>query len=327
MAQKKGFIVGVDLGGTSMKAIVAGRKNAILAIEKCKTPSGLKPRPMIQQIAALVKKAASNAGINVKALEAVSVGAPGPVDTRLGVVRGAANLGWKDVPLASRLKDFLGVPVVVENDVNAGIIGEHALGAGEKVRELAGIFVGTGIGGGIIHNGKLFEGHNGWAGEVGHTVVLADGPLCGCGRRGHIEALASRTAIERAIFDALKKGRQSAVPEILRERRRDRITSSVLQAALARKDPLVEEVMMRAQYYLGILLANVVNILDPERVVIGGGIAARLGETFVGPIRQAARDQYLHSEAAHRIRVLPGSLGDNAGALGAVVLARERLGI
>jgi glucokinase len=325
MAHKNGIIVGVDLGGTSIKALAVDGKNKILAVEKKKTPSGIRPKELIREIGSLVRKAAINAGHKLKTVDAVSIGAPGPVDVRHGIVREAANLGWKNVPLAADLNALLAVPIVVDNDVNVGVVGEHALGAGEKVPDLVGIFIGTGIGGGIISGGKLFGGSNGWAGEVGHTVVLPDGPVCSCGRRGHVEALASRPAMERAVLAAIESGRTSVVSQILQERGRDRITSSVIQEALARKDPLMQEVLEQAQYYLGILVANVTSILDPERVVIGGGIAARLGETFVGPIRKVAAKYFAHAQAAQHVKIVPATLGDDAGALGAVVLARTRL--
>jgi glucokinase len=325
MAHKNGIIVGVDLGGTSIKALAVDRKNKILAIEKKKTPSGIRPKELIREIGGLVKKAAINAGYKLKAVDAVSIGAPGPVDVRHGIVREAANLGWKNVPLAADLNALLDVPIVVDNDVNVGVVGEHALGAGERVPELVGIFIGTGIGGGIISGGELFGGSNGWAGEVGHTVVLPDGPVCSCGRRGHVEALASRPAMERTVLAAIESGRKSVVPQILEERGRDRITSSIIEEALARKDPLMQEVVAQAEYYLGILVANVTSILDPERVVIGGGIAARLGETFVAPIRKTAAQYFAHAQAAQHVKIVSASLGDDAGALGAVVLARHRL--
>ncbi|MGH9406816.1 MAG: ROK family protein [Terriglobia bacterium] len=325
MPNKKEIIVGIDLGGTSIKAIAVDGKSKILAVGKKKTQADQKPKAVIKEIASLVTDAAKDAGVKMKAVVAVSIGAPGAIDVRRGIVREAPNLRWKDVPLASELRLMLGTPVVVDNDVNVGIMGEHALGAGERVDNLVGIFVGTGIGGGIISGGKLFEGANGWAGEVGHTVVLVDGPVCSCGRRGCAEALASRTAIERDVLEAVRGGAKSAVPQILKERKRDRITSSIIQIALAKKDPVMKEVMKRAEYYLGILVGNIVNVLDPERVVIGGGIAARLGEAFVGPIRSTAYEYFLHREAAKRVKIVPGALGDNAGALGAVVLARKRL--
>ncbi|MGH9469009.1 MAG: ROK family protein, partial [Terriglobia bacterium] len=314
------------LGGTSIKALAVSRKNKILAAEKKGTEAGSGAKAVTREIARLVEKTAKQAGVKVKSLAAVSVGAPGAVDGSRGVVVEAPNLGWKHVALAAGLEKLLGVPVVVDNDVNVGVLGEHELGAGERADELVGIFVGTGIGGGIISGGELYGGGHGWAGEVGHTVLLIDGPVCSCGHRGCAEALASRTAMERDVRDAIKAGGKSVIPRILKDRGRDRITSSIIQAALAEKDPVMSEVMQRAQRCLGILVANVVNALDPERVVIGGGVVERLGEDFVGPIRHTAHEFFLHSEAIKRTKILPGTLGDNAGALGAVVLARRRLG-
>ncbi|HLI29596.1 MAG TPA: ROK family protein [Terriglobia bacterium] len=323
MRKSQAFIAGIDLGGTSVKVIVADGRNKILASNKKKTDAGSNPKTLINEIASLVERTVADAGI--KALSAVSIGAPGTIDMAQGVVDEAPNLGWRNVPLAAWLKSRLKVPVVVNNDVNIGVIGEHAMGAGERVSELAGVFVGTGIGGGLIWGGELYEGSHGWAGEIGHIVLLADGPVCGCGRRGCAEALASRTAMERDVREAVKDGRKSAVTSIMRERKKDRMTSSVIQAALAQNDPVMKEVIERAEYYLGILIANIVNALDPERVVIGGGIAERLGEDFVGPIRKTAAEYFLHPQAIKRVKIVKGALGDEAGPLGAVVLARKRL--
>jgi len=327
MRKKQSFIVGVDLGGTSMKVIVADSRYNILASGKKKTEVGPKPKTLINDIAGLVERAAADAGVKVRALGGVSIGAPGSIDVARGVVTDAPNLGWRNVKLAAELKSRLGVPVVVDNDVNVGVVGEHALGAGERVSELVGVFVGTGIGGGIICGGELYEGGHGWAGEIGHTVLLADGPVCGCGHRGCAEALASRTAMERDVRDAVKAGRPSVVTSIMKERNKDRMTSSVIQAALDQNDSVMKDVIKRAEDYLGILVANIVNVLDPERVVIGGGIAGRLGEDFVGPIRKTAAKYFLHPEAIKRIKIVKGTLGDDAGALGAAVLARKRLGL
>jgi len=215
--------------------------------------------------------------------------------------------------------------VLVENDVNVGVVGEHALGAGQGTQEMVGIFVGTGIGGGIISRGQLYEGCRGSAGEVGHMVLLADGPRCPCGRRGCAEALASRTAMEREVRAAIKAGRKSVVRKIMEERGKERMTSSIIQRALKKNDPVMREVMKRAQHYLGILVASVANLLDPECVVIGGGIAERLGEDFVGPIRATAYEYFLNPREAKRVKIVPGLLGDDAAPLGAVILARQRL--
>jgi glucokinase len=229
------------------------------------------------------------------------------------------------VPLRSELRQLLRVPVFVENDVNVGLAGEHALGAGRGAKNAVGIFVGTGIGGALILNGELYEGSRGGAGEIGHTVLLVDGPLCGCGRRGCAEALASRTAMERDVRAAIKAGRKSNVLRIMKKKNKERMTSSIIAAALKKDDPLMREVMERAQSHLGILCSNVVNLLDPECVVIGGGIAERLKDSYVDPIRETAFEYFLRPADRERVRIVPGKLGDNAGALGAIVLAKQRL--
>jgi glucokinase len=308
-----------------MRALVVNPENRILAVGKTPTPVGRKPDALIEEIADQVIDAVESAGLKRADLRAVSVGAPGAVDPEKGLVYQAPNLGWKDVPLGPELSDLLGVPVLVENDVNVGTMGEYALGAGRGAHELVGIFVGTGIGGGIISCGELYEGCRGAAGEVGHMVLETDGPRCGCGRRGCAEALASRTAMERDVRAAIKQGARSCVLELMKERQKDRMTSSIIVRALKKKDPVMRQVICRAQHYLGILVAGVVNLLDPECVVIGGGVAERLQEGFVAPIRKTARKHFLCQRDAARVKIVAAQLGDNAGALGAVVLARQRL--
>jgi glucokinase len=325
VARRKEIIVGVDMGGTSLRALVVNEENRILAVEKTPTPRDQKPENLIEDIAAEVEDAVESAGLRRAELCAVSVGAPGAVDPSTGLVHEAPNLGWKDVMLGPKLSALLGVPVLVENDVNVGVVGEHALGAGRGVQELVGIFVGTGIGGGIISRGELYEGCRGAAGEIGHMVLEVDGPRCACGKRGCAEALASRTAMEREVRAAIKEGAKCCVLEIMRERNKELMTSSIIHRALKKKDRVMREVLRRTEYHLGILVANVVNLMDPECVVIGGGVAERLQEDFVAPIRETARKYFLSQREAARIKILPAQLGDNAGPLGAVVLARKRL--
>lgn len=326
MAHRNEVIVGIDMGGTSLRALVVNARNEILAIEKVATDIAQKPEGLIRDLAALVQNVVAGAGVHKSNLRAVSIGAPGAVDPEHGVVYHAPNLpGWDAVPLGAKLGKLLHVPVFVENDVNVGVAGEHALGAGKGTQELVGIFVGTGIGGGIIFHGELYLGVRGAAAEVGHMIVQVDGPLCGCGNHGCIEALASRTAMERDVRAAIQDGQKSCVLELMQERGKDRMTSSIIQRALKRNDPVMRKVMKAAQYFLGMAVASVVNLLDPECVVMGGGIAERLGESFVGPIRKIAYQNFLRRHDAEKVKIVPGMLGDNAGPLGAVVLARKRL--
>ncbi len=325
MAKHKPYYVGVDLGGTSLRAMVVDGSYRILGSQKVRTPVPAKPRVTIAKMEEVIEAALKTAGVRRADLGAVSVGAPGTIDARRGVVEQAPNLGWTEVPLAKELRQRLRLPVRVENDVNVGMMGEYRLGAGQGAQNLVGIFVGTGIGGALVLQGKLYEGACGSAGEIGHTVLMVQGPLCHCGHRGCAEALASRTAMERDVRAAIASGRKSVVLKIMKKKGHTRMTSSIIQAALKKRDRVMEEVFKRAQYYLGILAANAVNLLDPERIVIGGGIAARLQEDFVKPIRQTAYEYFLHPARAQGIKILPGQLGDDAGPLGAVVLARERL--
>ncbi|MGO8813788.1 MAG: ROK family protein [Terriglobia bacterium] len=325
VAPAKDVIVGIDMGGTSLRALVVNSRNDILAVEKTPTNVAQKPEGLIRDLAAIVEDVITAAGLRKSQLRAVSIGAPGAVDPEHGVVYHAPNLGWNAVPLGASLGKLLHVPVFAENDVNVGVVGEHSLGAGKGAEELVGIFVGTGIGGGIISHGKLYLGMRGAAAEVGHMIVQVDGPVCGCGNHGCIEALASRTAMERDVRAAIRAGQKSCVLKLMEERGKDRMTSSIIQRALKRNDPVMSKVMKRAQYYLGMAVASVVNLLDPECIVMGGGIAERLGESFVAPIRKTAYENFLRRHDAERVKIVTGTLGDNAGPLGAVVLARKRL--
>jgi glucokinase len=326
MPAKKEVMVGIDMGGTRLRALVVDAENRILGMRRAPTNPKQKPDRLVADLAVLVEAAVQSADLKLSDLRTVSIGVPGAVDPVGGVVHHAPNLGWKKVPLGAKLEALLKVPVFVENDVNVGVMGEYALGAGRGAQELVGIFVGTGIGGGIVRGGSLYLGARGAAGEVGHMVIEINGPLCGCGNRGCAEALASRTAMERDVRAAIRRGEKSIVPKLMKERGRERMTSSIIQRALKERDPVMEKVMKHAQFCLGILVANVVNMLDPESVIIGGGIAARLGQDYVTPIRETAYKYFLRRHDARRVKIVPGLLGDDAGPLGAVVLARQRLG-
>ena len=277
MPKAKDVIVGVDLGGTSLRALAVNQKNEILAMEKTPTNARQRPSGLIGDIADVVEEAVRTAGLNMRDVRAVSVGAPGPTDPVQGIVHKAPNLGWHEVALARELKvHYFAFPCWWITTCTWAL-GEYALGAGRGAQDLVAIFVGTGIGGAIISKGHLYDGTSGAAGEIGHMVLVVDGPVCGCGHRGCVEALASRTAMERDVRAAIKKGRKSVVLKIMRETHHERMTSSIVVRALKKNDKVMRKVMKSAQHYLGILAANLVNVLDPDRVVIGGGINRTLG--------------------------------------------------
>jgi glucokinase len=318
------YVIGMDLGGTKILAAVVDAEGRILAEAKRATAAEEGPDIVIKRMAQTARKAAGHAGIDWTEVTGMGVGAPGPIDPKKGVVYNPPNLpGWEEVALGPRLSEALDLPVFLENDVNLGTLGEYALGAGQDTKDMVGIFVGTGVGGGLILDGQLRSGFRHAAGEVGHMIVLADGPVCGCGKRGCLESVASRTAIERDIRLGIAAGRRSVIPKLVREK--GRLTSGVLVRALRKGDPLTTEVMARAQWYLGLLAASIVNLIDPEIIVFGGGVAEALGKDFLTPIRVTARQYYIQQSRADRVRIVAAQLGDHAGVLGAAVLARRRV--
>ena len=324
MATTVPIIIGVDLGGTNIEAAIV-QAGKVLASKKKKTKANEGAATVIDRIEATVRKAMRKADCDQQAITAVCIGAPGVIDVTAGVVRNAPNLGWKDVPLGEQLQQRLGLPVLVDNDVNIGLVGEHVYGAGQGTLNMAGIFVGTGIGGGLIIEGKPYQGARGAAGEIGHMIVSPHGRRCRCGREGCVEAYASKTAMEAMAREKIEAGRKSIVFDLMKEKNKDRLTSSVIADALDEQDGVMEEVIQTAQYYLGLLTANLVNAMDPELIVYGGGLVERLGEPFLEPVARTARENYLLQDDAERIRIVPAALGDDAGPIGAAAVARRHL--
>ena len=319
-------VVGVDLGGTKILAAVVDPTGRVIARLKRKTRAARGPEAVTARLIDTCQRVVRKAGLTWDEIGGVGLGAPGPLDPTSGVVYNTPNMpGWAEVPLGPRLAEALGVPVYLENDVNLGTLGEHALGAGQGAQDMVGIFVGTGVGGGVILGGKLRSGARHAAGEVGHMVVLAEGPVCGCGKRGCLESVASRTAIVRDIRSGIAAGRESLIPQMTGGDP-ERLTSGVLARAWRQGDPLVREVMGRAQFYLGLAVASIVNLLDPEMFVFGGGVVEALGDEFLAQIRVVARQYFIQQQDADRVRIVTASLGDQAGVLGAAVLAWRRGG-
>jgi glucokinase len=315
---------GLDVGGTSMMAVVANEKGTILGEAEAKTRLGGTPEDVIAQVVELIEDSAKKAGVKPRKLDGIGIGMPGAVNAKKGIVVKAPNLGWTDVKLGPILEDGLGVRVVLGNDVQVAIQGERAFGAAKDAKRAVGIWVGTGVGGGLVVDGRLDRGYRGAAGEIGHVCLDENGPLCPCGRRGCAEAFSSRTAMERDINAALAAGRESVIPSIMKDKGKARMTSSVVERALEAGDALMIEVLSRAQHYLGLLAGNVVNLFDPEMIVFGGGIVERLGEGYVAPIRATAKTRYLRPDPDDSIAIVPAKLGDHSGALGATVLAARK---
>jgi glucokinase len=324
MRKTDDIFIGVDLGGTNIEA-AAVQDGRILASKKINTKAEKGAKGVIKRIGKVTRSVMKKLDAQPGDFQALCIGAPGAVVLETGVVSSAPNLDWQDVPLAEKLQDHLGIPIFVDNDVNIGVAGEHAYGAGAGAEHMVGIFVGTGIGGGVIIKGEMYYGSRGAAGEIGHMVVQPEGRSCGCGKQGCVEAYASKTAMLKVIQQKLALGRQSVLAEMV-DQNSLILPSSQIAEALDAGDDLMSEVLQEAQFYLGLLTANLVNTLDPDVIVFGGGLVEQLGDPFLLPIRETARKYYLQQTDAEKVQILPSSLGDHAGPIGAAVIAQQRLG-
>jgi glucokinase len=319
---KTDHLVGVDFGGTKLYAGVFSDKLDCIGTARKSTKPQRGVDSVIKRIASVVEEAVDEADLSLKQIRGVGIGAPGAVDGEAGNIIFAPNLpGWKDVALKKALEKELGVPVFVENDCNICMLGVYGLELKSKPRNAIGIFIGTGIGGGIILNGELFSGFNHTAGEIGHMILETGGPKCGCGNKGCFEALASRTAIFRRLQQAVKDGQKTVLTEMLGEDLED-MRSGNLRKALRKGDKLAEKVIEEAAEYIGIGVANLANILAPEVIVLGGGVIEALADEMLAIIIETAND-YAMPGVLNGVEIFPSKLGDEAGITGGAVLAKR----
>lgn len=322
-SSKAEYVVGVDLGGTKILSGVFNQTLECIATSKLSTKPQRGVSKVIERVARCVRDAVDEADLSLKQIGGIGIGAPGAVDQASGTVIFAPNMeGWKDVPLRKELEKDLGVPVAVENDCNIAALGVHAAELKSKPRSMLGIFVGTGIGGGLIINGELYSGFGHTAGEIGHMVLEVNGPKCGCGNKGCFEALASRTAIFQQIKAGIKSGQKTLLIDMLGNDLSD-LRSGDLRKAIRRGDKFVDKVVEEAAEYIGIATANLVNILNPEVVVLGGGVIEALEGEMMAVIVETAKD-YAMPGSMKNVEIVASQLGDNAGITGGAVLARRQ---
>lgn len=322
-ANKPDVIVGVDLGGTKILAGVFTPQIKLLQSAKLSTKSPRGFDAVVERVARCVRDAVDEADLSLKQIKAVGIGAPGAVDPVKGEVIFAPNLQWKNAPLQKELEKHLGVPVFVENDCNACALGVQEVELKGKPRNMLGIFLGTGIGGGLILDGKLFSGFNRTAGEIGHMVIQVGGPKCGCGNNGCFEALASRTSIFRELARRVKEGEKTILTEFLQgDEEISDLKSGDLRKAIRKGDKLTEKVIEDAAEYTGIAVANLANILGPEVIVLGGGVMDALEDEMLSIIVETAKD-YAMPGVLKDVEIIASKLGDQAGITGAAVLARQ----
>ena len=317
----KECLLGVDLGGTKILCGVFSEKLECLGRSKKSTKAQRGADAVVDRVAACVLEAIDECDLHVKQARGLGIGAPGACDPDTGTVIFAPNLGWKNFPLKKELEKRLNLPVFIENDCNLQTLGVYAKELQSKPKSLVGIFLGTGIGAGIILDGKPFSGFNRTAGEIGHMVLQVGGPKCACGNKGCFEALASRSAIFKLIESAVREGQKTSLTDLLGPGLED-MRSGDLRKAIKRGDKLVERIIEEAAEYTGIAVANVINLLNPEVVVIGGGLMDALEDDMMAIIIETAHD-YAMNGTDHGIEILPSKLGDDAGITGGAVLTKR----
>ncbi len=315
-------VLAIDLGGTKIFAAIISNKGQVIAREYGLTLADEGPQPVIKRILSAIDHILSQRNIDLSQLDSISVGAAGAIDFDKGLVTSSPHRpGWHDIPLRDIVKEKYKVNTFLINDASAAALGEHHFGAGQGVDNLILLTVGTGIGGGIIINGRLYSGASGSAGEIGHTTIDVNGPRCDCGNTGCLEALVSGTAVAKEAIRRIRQGERSALTGIVGGKI-ENITAETVSIAAQDGDSLASEVILKAATYLGVGLANLVNIFNPEMIIIGGGIA-KMGDPLLNPARQVVRERAFQL-SAQAVQIVPAQLGDDAGVLGAAVFAFQQ---
>lgn len=314
----KRWVIGADLGGTLIRAIRTDLDGNKQARAEIKTQAQEGPEAILGRIFEVIEQASE--GTDPSEVLGIAIGAPGPVDEQ-GRLFDPPNLpGLREISLRERIRDRFEVPTFAGNDGNLAALGQLRFGAGHGLEHLIYMTIGTGIGGGIISDGKLLLGARGFAAEIGHQTLDPDGPICGCGQPGHLEALASGPSIARRAREQLQAGASSTI-EQYREAGNELTGKSVTDAA-RHGDELALELLRQAAFYIGLGLVNLIHILEPQRILLGGGVS-QAGELLFEPIRQTVHDRVM-SPVFHGVEIQPAALGKDVGLMGAVALVLER---
>jgi len=325
MARKnfKKYWVGFDLGGTKMLATVFDHQFKPVARSRRKTKGAEGAIAGIDRMMKTIDDALGEAGIQRTQLAGIGVGIPGPLDLDRGIVIECANLGWKNIPLQQQVARRYKCPVALANDVDAGTFGEFSFGAGKGGRCVLGVFPGTGIGGGLVYEGRIFRGKRASCLEFGHMMVDPRGRLCGCGRRGCLETVASRLAISADVAMAAYRGE---CPHIMKTAGTNlsEIRSSLLAEAIKAGDKVTEKIVRNAANRIGEAAANTCNLLAPDIIILGGGMVEALSGIFLQEVREVV-DRRVMDSFRKTIRIKVASLGDDATALGAAALVAQKV--
>lgn len=319
------FIISVDMGGTKILASVINSKKGIISRSKMPTNIEAGAKSYVKDIAAIVSKVVQISKIKKSSIAAVCLGVPGSVNPITGIIGLAPNLGLRNFKMRDRLEKLIPYPILMENDVNLGALGIKNFGVGKKSKNMLAVFIGTGIGGGIVIDGKIYRGHNFVAGEIGHMMVQKNGPKCGCGKKGCFEALASRTAIVNNIINDVKKlKKKSTLADLIKSNQR--IKSGALKNAIVKKDKVVISRINEACEIIGDVLGSVSNLMNFDMIVLGGGVIEAL-ENYMMPRIKNEFNNHVLDAAAKGVKIVASKLGDDAAIFGGLALAEEFLGV
>jgi glucokinase-like ROK family protein len=314
---QRGKFVGIDLGATHVGFLVTDFACGVLHEVEKPFDISISPESGLKQIDGYLRAMLTELSLDLSDLLVIGVGIPGPVVSEQGLVISPPLMpGWENYPIRAQLEEMWKLPVSLNNDAELGALGEWAYGAGRGERHLAYIKVGSGIGAGLLIDGKIFRGATGSAGEIGHTTIRDDGPLCNCGNHGCLETLAGGKAIAKRAIEAVQSGRRTMMASIEPV---DHITARDVADAAHRGDLVAQQIMKDAGTYLGIAIASLVNLFNPNMVVVGGGIA-QMGDLLLQPIRQVVQQRSLRS-SAQAVRINTSVLGRRSSSMGAAVQA------
>lgn len=312
------------MGGTKILAAVLNSKEGIIARAKMATKSNSSEKDYINELSAITHQVLSSSGLNASKIKAVCIGIPGSVNPHTGRIGLAPNLGLKNFFIKERLQKKIPFPVLIENDVNLGALGIKNFGVGKKNKNILVMFIGTGIGGALIFDGKIYRGTNFMAGEIGHMIVQENGPVCGCGKKGCFEAIASRTSIVRNILADKRTKKKSIIGKLVPSG--EKIKSRALAEAVRKKDKIVMEHLNNACKVIGIVSANISNLLNVDEIVYGGGLVEALGNAMLPMIKTSYYEHVLR-DAAKGTKLVESKLGDDAAIYGGIALTEEFLGV
>lgn len=312
----------LDIGGTKILGAIFDKNDKIIYRLKKKTKEeGDSAGNVEQVIIKVVDEMLSGSGIDKKKVQAISVGAPGVIDQDKGIVLFSPNLPWRNYDIKTPIEKKFGIPFMIGNDVNVGVLGEYVYGAAKGYKNVVGFFVGTGMGGGLILNGSLFTGNQFKAAEYGHMVLDPEGPLCGCGQRGCLEAFSSKKGMSAYIREQVARGRNSMMAEGVMD---GVFKSKLLKKSLAAEDTVAMEAVDRACHYLAIATGNMINTISPDIVVYGGGVIEAVGDIFLEKILKEV-DRYCMPSIRPTVDLKIAALGDDSNIYGSLAMIHEKL--